>query len=228
MLPHWELLGRIALGALLGGAIGYERNLHSRHAVLRTHIVVAMASAAFMVVSAYFALYQEYDGAKHVEVDASRIAASVVSGIGFLAGGVIMKSGASVQGLTTASGLWLATAVGLMAGAGMSIEAVGVSILGIGALSFLRRFEEKKVTFLHRKVAIVMVDEPEGMARLVEAVTSVGVRVSGFEYERHIDEKKVTVKFEAHVPTQIGVDPMMKHLETQPGIKQVKIKQANS
>jgi uncharacterized membrane protein YhiD involved in acid resistance len=88
-----ELVLRIAVGTALGGVIGYERDIHGRPAGLRTHAVVALASATFMVVSTHMAYYQHYKAGDLVEVDGSRIAASVVSGIGFLAGGAILRNG---------------------------------------------------------------------------------------------------------------------------------------
>src|SRR4051812_18441716 len=89
---HWELVLRIFVGAVLGGVIGYERDLHGRPAGLRTHAMVALASATFMVVSTHFVYFQHYVPGATVTVDASRIAASVVSGIGFLAGGAIFRT----------------------------------------------------------------------------------------------------------------------------------------
>jgi uncharacterized membrane protein YhiD involved in acid resistance len=106
-----ELVLRIAVGTALGGVIGYERDIHGRPAGLRTHAVVALASATFMVVSTHMVYFQHYKAGDLVEVDGSRIAASVVSGIGFLAGGAILRNGATVQGLTTAAGLWLVAAI---------------------------------------------------------------------------------------------------------------------
>jgi putative Mg2+ transporter-C (MgtC) family protein len=220
---HWEFIFRIVVGAALGGIIGLERNLHSRHVVLRTHIIVAMASATFMIASAYFAAFQHFGGAR-VEIDGSRIAASVVSGIGFLAGGVILKSGATVQGLTTASSLWLATAVGLTSGAGMFPEAAAVAALGVGTLAFLRKFEEKKDPFIHRKVSLVVADDSDMMAKILGAVSTLGVRVSDFDYEREIDDKRITLKFEAHIPAKLGADDFIKHVEKQIGVRQVKVK----
>src|SRR5689334_12410780 len=134
MLSHIELITRIAVGAGLGGIIGYERDRHGRQVGLRTHLIVAMAAATFMVVSNHFVYYQHYEGMHGIEVDTSRIAASVVSGIGFLAGGAILKTGVTIQGLTTAAGLWLVTAIGLCAGGGMFVESVAVTIMGLAAL----------------------------------------------------------------------------------------------
>jgi uncharacterized membrane protein YhiD involved in acid resistance len=145
MITHWEMILRITLAAFLGGVIGFERDIHRRQAGLRTHLIVAMASATFMVVSAHFMYFQRYVAGNLVTVDSSRIAASVVAGVGFLGGGSILRTGATVQGLTTAAGLWLVAALGLCAGSGMYPESVFVTVLGLLALTVLRVFEDKKV-----------------------------------------------------------------------------------
>ncbi len=130
MIPvETDLLLRIAIGSALGGVIGYERDLHGRPAGLRTHMIVALASATFMVISTHFVYLQHYGKDDLITVDASRIAASIVTGIGFLAGGAIMRTGVSVQGLTTAAGLWLVAAIGMAAGAGMYSVSIFVTLL---------------------------------------------------------------------------------------------------
>src|ERR1700685_1006931 len=101
---------------MLGAVIGYERDIHGRPAGLRTHALVALASSTFMVVSTHMVYFQHYQHGDLVEVDSSRIAASVVSGIGFLAGGAILRTGFTIQGLTTAAGLWLGAAGGVGGG----------------------------------------------------------------------------------------------------------------
>src|ERR1700728_3905264 len=154
MLSHGEMIARIVAGAACGGVIGYERDRHGRPVGLRTHLIVAMAAATFMVVSAQFVYFQRYGKDDLVNVDGSRIAASVVTGIGFLAGGSILRSGTSVQGITTAAGLWLVTAIGLCAGGGMFVEAVAVTALGILALTALRRFEDKDDERIRRRISL--------------------------------------------------------------------------
>lgn len=138
-----ELIIRILVGTALGAVIGYERDIHGRPAGLRTHALVALASATFMVVSTHLVYYQGYRQGDFTEIDGSRIAASVVSGIGFLAGGAILRTGLTIQGLTTAAALWLVAAIGLAAGAGMYAESISATILGVVALTLLRRFEDK-------------------------------------------------------------------------------------
>ena len=111
MLTHLEMVTRIVVGAALGGAIGYERDRHGRPVGLRTHFIVSLTAATFMVISSQFVYTQHFSPNDLVEVDASRIAASVVSAVGFLAGGTILRVGLTVQGLTTAAGIWLVTAI---------------------------------------------------------------------------------------------------------------------
>src|SRR5436305_8007639 len=102
--PH--VLLRLVVAAGLGGAIGFERELRERQAGLRTHLVVSVGSALFTLVSAYG--FHSFDG----KVDPTRIAAQIVSGIGFLGAGAIIRQGLSVRGLTTAASLWLVAAIG--------------------------------------------------------------------------------------------------------------------
>ena len=118
---------------LLGGAIGYERDLHGRPAGLRTHAIVALASATFMVVSTRFVYFQHYGKDDLVAIDPSRIAASVVSGIGFLGAGAILREGITIRGLTTAAGLWLVAAIGMAAGGGMYVESLFATVARAGA-----------------------------------------------------------------------------------------------
>jgi putative Mg2+ transporter-C (MgtC) family protein len=142
-MDHLHLVARIASATLLGGAIGFQHEVHGRPAGLRTHMLVALASALFMVVSTQFVFYQHYPSSEVARGDPARIAAQVVSGSGFIAGGVILHSGISIQGLTTAAGLWLVVAIGLCAGGGMYWEAVSATVLGVTTLEVLRRFEKK-------------------------------------------------------------------------------------
>lgn len=144
----WEFVLRIFIAALLGGAIGLEREYRAKEAGFRTHFLVALGSALFMVVSAY-----GFDGATTTAEhrwDVSRVAAQVVSGIGFIGAGTIIfhKSENVVRGLTTAAGLWVTAAIGLACGGGMYILAAASTFLvlvGLEAFNFiLHKFDRKK------------------------------------------------------------------------------------
>ncbi len=111
-----EMTLRLAAAVILGAAIGYEREITGRPAGLRTHLIIALASATFMLVSTQFVFFQHYTKGNPIAVDTSRIAASVVTGVGFLGAGAILRTGIGVQGLTTAASLWLVAALGIAAG----------------------------------------------------------------------------------------------------------------
>lgn len=224
MITHIDMITRIATGAALGGVIGFERDIHGRQAGLRTHLIVAMASATFMVVSNHFIFFQGYDPSRHVEADVSRIAASVVSGIGFLAGGAILKTGLTIQGLTTAAGLWLVAAIGLAAGGGMYVEGIAVTVMGLITLTLFRVFEDKNDKVIRRHVSLVMSDDKDLIPMIMRSLTEIGVKVFDFDYEKRVSDKTVSVHFEVHVPVSIEVNRLIAQLEKQDGMEQVRVK----
>jgi putative Mg2+ transporter-C (MgtC) family protein len=119
MPGEWELAGRIALAALLGGLVGLERELNDHPAGLRTHISVALGSALFTIAGAYgFDEFVDARADTNVNIGVERVASNIVTGVGFLGGGAILKYGATVKGLTTAASLWVTAAIGLGVGVG--------------------------------------------------------------------------------------------------------------
>jgi putative Mg2+ transporter-C (MgtC) family protein len=225
MIGNVELVARIAVGAVLGGVIGYERDRHRRPVGLRTHLIVAMASATFTVLSAQFAYWQHYGKDDLVEVDASRIAASVVSAVGFLAGGAILRTGITVQGLTTAAGLWLVTAIGMCAGAGMYVVSVAVTAMGIVALTVLRRLEDKNDHLMRRRVSVALGEDEPGIGRVVSALTELGATVSEVEYERRLDDgkKRIVATFDVQFVDTIGVAKIIEAVESVQGVRRVRV-----
>jgi putative Mg2+ transporter-C (MgtC) family protein len=212
-----ELVLRIVVGTALGAVIGYERDIHGRPAGLRTHAVVALASATFMVVSTHLAYYQHYKAGDLIEVDGSRIAASVVSGIGFLAGGAILRNGITVQGLTTAAGLWLVAAIGLCAGGGMYIESIAATVLGIAALTFLRRFEDKDDR-VRRRLSLTLEDgalTPDGLLERLKA-QEVSATLEGWSKDKPGSVRQLTLS--VRLPRLDGESVLTSLLEAEPGI----------
>jgi putative Mg2+ transporter-C (MgtC) family protein len=127
---------RVAVAAVLGGVIGLERELDEKAAGLRTHILVSVGSALFTLVGAY-----GFEDFPRGSVDPSRIAAQIVTGIGFLGAGVIFRQGFTVRGLTTAASLWLVAAVGMAAGAGYwegAVIAAGAGLVSLRPLEWLK------------------------------------------------------------------------------------------
>ncbi len=216
-----ELLLRIFVAAFLGGVIGYERDLHGRPVGLRTHVLVAMGSATFMVVSAHFAFLQGYEDGHYVEVDTSRIAASVVSGIGFLAGGSILRTGSTIQGLTTAAGLWVVTSIGLAAGSGMYVVAGAVTGSSVLALTVLRRFEDKDIAIVQHRISLVASRELE-LTTITDRLKTLGAIVSNVEIERRT--KRSIITLDVALPRAVTVSGLMSTLEELSDVRRVAVR----
>jgi len=136
-----ELIIRLFVAAVLGGLLGLEREMHGRPAGLRTHLLVSLGAAAFMVVSPLVA-----GAGKMLVGDPGRIAAQIVTGIGFLGAGAILKEGVNIRGLTTAACLWIAAAIGMTAGAGYYAVALltsGITLCALTLLPYLERLLKK-------------------------------------------------------------------------------------
>ncbi|WP_321964043.1 MgtC/SapB family protein [Paraburkholderia sp. J7] len=155
MIGNWELISRLVLAALLGSVIGFERERLSWAAGLRTHMLVCVGSALIMLVSAYgFADVLKED---HVVLDPSRMAAQVVSGIGFLGAGSILLRGEIVRGLTTAASLWSVAAVGLAVGGGLYTGAIAATIIILIILAGIKPLERRFITFRQRRQLTLLV-----------------------------------------------------------------------
>lgn len=137
MFTDAQVIFRLILATILSGLIGLERETHGRTAGLRTHILVCVGSTLIMLTSMY--IFDIYKGA--LSIDPIRIAAQVISGIGFLGAGAIIRSRASVKGLTTAASLWAAAGIGLAVGCGFYIGAYAFTALALIVLILFRLVE---------------------------------------------------------------------------------------
>jgi putative Mg2+ transporter-C (MgtC) family protein len=157
MLPDQEIIIRLATAAILGGIVGLERERLEWAAGLRTHMLVCVGSALIMIVSAFG--FADVLGTPHVELDPSRIAAQVVSGIGFLGAGTILFLRQEViRGLTTAASLWTVAGIGLAVGGGLYIAAITTTVLVVLILAVIRPLERRLFRRDHVKRIIVLVD----------------------------------------------------------------------
>ena len=161
-LSGWDALLRLSVAGGLGAVVGFERELRDREAGIRTHLLVSLGSALFTIVSAYG--FHEFltNGGSVVRADPTRIAAQIVTGIGFLGAGAIIREGLSVRGLTTAATLWVVAAIGMASGAGYYWPAVAATALTIFALWPLR-------TIAHRTVERIKPEESRLIVELREA-----------------------------------------------------------
>jgi putative Mg2+ transporter-C (MgtC) family protein len=162
LLPHLELIARLGLAALLGGAIGFERERLSWAAGLRTHMLVSVGACLFMIVSSYG--FMDVLDHEHVSLDPSRVAAQVVSGIGFLGAGSILLRGEIVRGLTTAASLWTVAAIGLATGGGLYLAAASATVIILIILAGIKPLE--RWYFSSRQKREVMISAERGRLTL--------------------------------------------------------------
>jgi putative Mg2+ transporter-C (MgtC) family protein len=191
----WTPLGRILLAALLGGLLGFERDIHGRGAGLRTHLLVSIGACVFMELSTRvesFGVALAPAGFNRV-TDPARIAAQVVTGIGFLGAGVIIKEGLSVRGLTTAACLWVAAAIGMASGVGFFAIAVFTTAVALLALTFLRYVEGFYRRDVYRDLSVLV---PIGVdIRIVmDTVKSSEVQVISYSMERDYESQTTDLK----------------------------------
>jgi len=141
----WEMIFRLGAALVAGGLIGLERSYHGRPAGFRTHTLVCLASALLMLVTVYESQWFAH-GSSRVVVDPTRMAQGIMTGIGFLGAGVIMREGLSVRGLTTAASIWATAAIGILFGIGFNIPAMLAVAATLGTLSSFRWIESRMPT----------------------------------------------------------------------------------
>ena len=187
------ILIRFSLAAFFGAAIGLERERKDWAAGLRTHMMVCVGSALIMMVSAYG--FADVLGPKNIVLDPSRVAAQVISGIGFIGAGTILflRKGI-IRGLTTASGLWTVAAIGLATGGGMYFAALITTILAIIILWILQPVEKKfSDRFKQKSLRIVTLSKTKSAEIVNEIFQSPLLEVSDFTFEK--DENQFIVLF---------------------------------
>jgi putative Mg2+ transporter-C (MgtC) family protein len=136
-----NIFTHLIVATIAGGLIGLERSYHGRPAGFRTHTLVCLASSLLMLVTMYQSKWFAGASLETVRIDPTRMAQGVMTGIGFLGAGVIMREGLTVRGLTTAASIWITAAIGILAGVGFYSAVVMASVITLGALSVFRKIE---------------------------------------------------------------------------------------
>ncbi len=194
MIGPLETILRLLIAALAGSVIGYERERLQWAAGLRTHMLVCVGSCLIVIVSAYG--FSEVLG-PHVVLDPSRIAAQVVSGIGFLGAGTILLRGEVVKGLTTAASLWAVAAIGLAVGAGLYVAAVATTVIVLVILAGVKPLEERVRARVQARQVMVLARRGEmSIAALNEVMGPRANRVRQFvlrpDDRDHLDRIEIT------------------------------------
>ncbi len=190
MIAWYEIIARLLFAALLGGMIGFERERKDWAAGIRTHMIACMGSTLVMLVSCFG--FSDILGYPNVELDPSRVASSVVIGIGYLGAGIILilKRG-NIKGLTTASGLWATAAVGLSIGGGMYITGLVATVITVLILYVVQKLQNKKSQVREHRMTVRLFKKEEGTL-LLEKLISYHLNFSLLAMEKK--NKKYTVK----------------------------------
>ena len=188
------LLGRLALAAFFGALIGLEREFRAKEAGLRTHYLVALGSCLFMVVSQYgfdlggaLSLHSP-EAQASVRLDVARVAAQIVSGVGFLGAGMIVLHKRFVVGLTTAAAIWTTAAIGVAVGGGMRLVAAAATALSLAGLELFRLVDRRIGTAKHELDVAFWAADNAAVGRALAALTATpGTAVAGYEASRRAD-----------------------------------------
>ena len=200
------ILGRLVLALILGGIIGFERESENRPAGFRTHILVCMGAALVMITSEY--IYRELIPGR--DVDLTRMGAQVISGIGFLGAGTIIREGFNVKGLTTAASLWAVSCVGLAVGIGFIEGAVTATILIYITLIALKKIEKHfSVKRQYKNIFIEIESNTEIIFKLTDIFSRYQVLIRNIEYITKETDNNIILKFNVKPPHAFRLEDIM-------------------
>jgi putative Mg2+ transporter-C (MgtC) family protein len=215
-------LFRLGVSFLLGGLIGLEREWHRQSAGLRTHIVICLGSTLLTLMSIY--LPQTFT---HFQAgDPARIAAQVVSGIGFLGGGAIFRMGVNVRGLTTAASIWVVAGIGMVVGAGMYVAALVGTGLVLFALFVMVPFEKKLFPSRSlRNLEIALNSDRVKTDNVFPILERYGIEVKVMDVSQSFEEKQIRMKLTVQVPEEVDWTELYKALGSVQGIAKITLDQ---
>ncbi|AZS18457.1 MgtC/SapB family protein [Paenibacillus lutimineralis] len=215
----FELLLRVLIAGLCGVTIGLERKNRMKEAGVRTHFVVSVGAALMIIVSKYG--FQDQIGWSNLSLDPSRVAAGVVSGVGFLGAGMIFMQKNTVRGLTTAAGIWATAGIGMAVGAGMYFIGIGVMIIiVIGQLVLHGRFNWL-ASPKTEKLLVTIDNDEEIIPGFMDRLSKRHITIIGFEAERKDKEMvlRLTVQFKAGS----DIEKLLSFMEEESVVKKMKI-----
>lgn len=215
---------RLFLSLLLGGLIGLEREMSSHAAGLRTHILVCVGSTLVMLLSIYG--FSDFVNEPNVRIDPSRLAAQVISGIGFLGAGTILFNGRSITGLTTAASLWVVAGIGLAAGAGFYYPAILACLMVLISLWILNKVEHKY--FSAKKMHLLKIhtlDNPGSLGRISSLLGSKKIEIRKVSLEETSSEemKTILISFIITVPKASVIPGVLEEIGRLSGVSGVTI-----
>lgn len=215
---YFTTLFRLLLACILGGLIGYERESMNRPAGFRTHILVCMGSALVMLTSEY--IFMKYKGATNI--DPARLGAQVISGIGFLGAGTIIREGASVKGLTTAASLWAVSCVGIAAGIGFYGGAIVAALVIYLTLILLKKLEHNLTRKKHLNILYIKTNNLPGQIGIIgNAFGKHDISIKNIEFMNNEEDDDALIKFFVRLPGSVKKKTIIEELEKIDGVSKV-------
>lgn len=222
MISHQEILIRLFLGALIGGLIGFEREIHGRSAGFRTQLIVCVASVLIMIISENY-YYRIHNIDESLRIDPARIAAGALIGIGFLGSGVIIKSGYAVRGLTTAASIWIISAIGLAIGGGLYFEGIITAAFTIVALMVLRVVERRMKPMRFRQIIVSTSSSENLEGAILSILEKYSFHVHSINYEKDHSANKIIYSIVLSTGDMQSLSRLFHELNSQDAIENIKI-----
>ncbi|QJD85800.1 MgtC/SapB family protein [Cohnella herbarum] len=221
-ISYWELALRIVLSVAAGGLVGLEREWSNRAAGFRTHILVCVGATSIMLLSIYG--FSEFANEANVRMDPARLAAQVISGIGFLGAGAIMRNGFTISGLTTAASLWVVAAIGLSVGAGFYFVSVLTTFVVLFSLFLLNRWEKRFFSLKRKRrtemKVVCQAGQVSEVVKLVEekgiVIVDISVDKKEWETDKDTSASTVQIKFILKFDNEYMLVQLIDHLATHP------------
>jgi putative Mg2+ transporter-C (MgtC) family protein len=220
----FDFIIRIGVAGLLGAMIGIEREIRSKEAGLKTHFLVAVGSALIMVVSKY--AFSDIVFENHTSLDPSRIAAQVVSGVGFLGAGTIIIQKQAVKGLTTAAGLWATAGIGLAIGAGMYVVGIGATILVLIGLEIVSRIFKVQFLFPQNITVQMCINKQEAVQQILETLQVKGIPILSYEVKALQKDTEIVYKVGIQLKNISSEEKneFIQHMQALPEVTFIKLK----
>lgn len=215
---EWEWLLRIAAAGLCGAIIGYERTSRNKEAGIKTHFVVGMGAALMMVLSKYG--FKDLRGMSNLALDPSRIAAQVVSGVGFLGAGMIILQKQTVKGLTTAAGVWTTAGMGMAIGSGLYIVGGGAVVLIVLGQTLLHRGIGRIGLTSSEHIGIRLEDREGAVDELLARLKACGVSLTGVQTSRD-GRGELAVELSVRLPAACNKESVVSALHGLADVRQM-------
>jgi putative Mg2+ transporter-C (MgtC) family protein len=216
-----EVILKLLIGTVLGGIIGFERQSHGRPAGFRTQLLVCVSCVLIMIISeSYYA-----QGALRPEfarIDPTRLAAGAMTGVGFLGAGVILKTGVTIQGLTTAACIWIVSAIGLAIGAGQYTAGVAGFVITVFSLWVLRNWEVKMPRVTYKSI-VLLTDDSADQGQIESILRGKGFEIIRTDYHFDFSAHERRFAFTVSIGDQTPVKPLIDDFAGLPSVRKVDV-----